>query len=397
MTLLVGAAAASTWGGGSGTLAVGALTLTGSAASSSWAGGTAPTIVGGASSSPGGLIVGGAVGRPRRYLIPGYERGGRPPTPATIIPTTWKELEKLQRAQPNTDTVAVVDNYELKPQDRTLLVDTSIGDVTIRLKPATDRFANAVAIVKVSRDFNNVFVVPAAGDSIGDALGLSWTDPFVAYVMRPDGTRHWWLEGIHDEVTQITPGSYVKVIVDKKGRVRLGFTSIEEGDITLHDITTLNVTTERHGLVPKLPGDPSLFFNGEGNYVAVAGSAERATATATTAAIADGATEDGVIAVAKTATMLSITVDRAARVIFYSSAAARTADAGRPLGTPATAGMGVLAEFSFAAPGTIECGPLPDLTNLDVSPTSDIYYAITNQSGSAGTIQVDVLYVPIET
>ena len=49
------------------------------------------------------------------------------------------------------------------------------------------------------------------------------------------------------------------------------YSSVVEDDILLTNVSTNNVTTERHGLVPVLPGNPSLFFNGEGNYTIPAG------------------------------------------------------------------------------------------------------------------------------
>lgn len=246
--------------------------LTALPAISTW-GGAAPAITGGASSSPGGLVVGGAIGRPARFRIPGYTRGQRVlSTPTQIAAHLQTEFEKLERAQPNTDTVAIVDDYEIGPFDRTILVDTSIGDVVIQLKPAKVRFALPLVIVKVSRDFNNVRVQAAAGDLINDALGLTWTEPFIAYSLHPDGTTHWWLEGFHEEVTPIAPGQIVKVIVNKRGRVIGSGGPITEHDIALVDVLTLNATIARHGFLPKLPGDASLFLDGMGAWTAPAGS-----------------------------------------------------------------------------------------------------------------------------
>jgi len=40
-----------------------------------------------------------------------------------------------------------------------------------------------------------------------------------------------------------------------------------EDDLSLRDVTDHNVTTQRHGFMPKLPGDPNRFFAGNGLWV----------------------------------------------------------------------------------------------------------------------------------
>lgn len=122
----------------------------------------------------------------------------------------------------------------------------------------------------------------------------------------------------------------------------------------------------------------------------------RTTVSIVTASLAAGATENGTVAVARGAELYTITADRACRVIFYSTAAARTADSGRALGVPAPPGEGISGEFSFAGPGTFYVDPTPVLKNLD-STTSDIYYAITNNSGGASVVTVTILFLPLET
>ncbi len=122
----------------------------------------------------------------------------------------------------------------------------------------------------------------------------------------------------------------------------------------------------------------------------------RANVTKTTASLANNATENSTVTLAKTSKLISIEADRAARVAFYSTSAARTADSGRAIGTPATPGTGVLAEFVLAAATPILASPSLDLVNGDVSPTTSIYYAITNISGSTHTVQIDLIHLALE-
>jgi hypothetical protein len=126
------------------------------------------------------------------------------------------------------------------------------------------------------------------------------------------------------------------------------------------------------------------------------GSSTRTVVTHTTGSLANLAVEDGVIAIAKGAFLYKIEVDAACWIRFYDSAAARTVDAGRSLGTPATPGIGTLAEYSFAGAGSLGGGPVPFLKNADGTPTTDIYYSITNRSGSTTAIQIDITYLPQE-
>jgi hypothetical protein len=119
-------------------------------------------------------------------------------------------------------------------------------------------------------------------------------------------------------------------------------------------------------------------------------------ATFTTASLASLATEYGSVMLAKGSELYSITVDRASWVRFYLTAAAALADSGRTLGTPATPASGISAEFSFASSGTLLCDPVPFVRNWDLVRNAAIYYSVVNRSGSAGTVQVDLTYLPIE-
>lgn len=123
----------------------------------------------------------------------------------------------------------------------------------------------------------------------------------------------------------------------------------------------------------------------------------RGTVTVTTASLADGATETGTVVLGKTGLVLEVTADRACWVRLYGTSAERTADASRDVADDPTNDAPVLAEFVFDASGlTIPCAPLAGFTNRDGTPASTIYYAITNQSGSASTVQVAFARLALE-
>jgi len=50
------------------------------------------------------------------------------------------------------------------------------------------------------------------------------------------------------------------------------FSSVIEDDISLSDVTANNVTIDRHGFAPKLPGFSNIYFDGSGNYSVPAGT-----------------------------------------------------------------------------------------------------------------------------
>jgi hypothetical protein len=126
-------------------------------------------------------------------------------------------------------------------------------------------------------------------------------------------------------------------------------------------------------------------------------SFSRATVTQTTASLADQATENSTVTLAKSGHLYQIITDRACRVVLYATSADRTADATRLVGTPATPGTGV--EFEYVATGavTVDLGPAVVYYNGDGSPATSIYYAITNTSGSTSTVQVQFVHLGLET
>lgn len=78
-----------------------------------------------------------------------------------------------------------------------------------------------------------------------------------------------------------------------------------------------------------------------------------------------------------------VTSDLAAWIVLYSSAAERTADAGRAYNTDPTPGSGVLFEAYVTAGGTVVATPGTTYMNNDVTLTEAIYAAVRDQAGVA--------------
>jgi hypothetical protein len=137
-----------------------------------------------------------------------------------------------------------------------------------------------------------VHVLPATGETIGVASELQWKTPYVAYSMHPDGIAQWWLEGFHEEVTEITPGAFPKVVVNRRGRVvssePLAYTDIPPlpydpvGAAQNAELRSRAYTDEQVAAVPAATSDAPMLYE-------PAGAANRAVSDArryTDAAIA---------------------------------------------------------------------------------------------------------------
>ena len=126
------------------------------------------------------------------------------------------------------------------------------------------------------------------------------------------------------------------------------------------------------------------------------GLQSRSTATGTTSSLADAAEADLDITGFKSYALLTITTDRAARVRLYVSAATRTADASRAEGVDPTSDAGLIAEVITTGADTVIISPGAYGFNLESSPTTTIPCRVTNKSGGASTVQVDLNILQLE-
>jgi len=128
----------------------------------------------------------------------------------------------------------------------------------------------------------------------------------------------------------------------------------------------------------------------------MAGLESRATATLTTGSLADGASSSTTITLGKTARILSIQLDRAARVTLYATTAIRDADVGRAVLVDPPNGT-YLEVVSTAAATYYMSGTASGLvSNMEGSPTTSIAINVYNLSGSSSTVTVTVVYLKLE-
>lgn len=125
--------------------------------------------------------------------------------------------------------------------------------------------------------------------------------------------------------------------------------------------------------------------------------AARQTLQKTTGSIAAGAAEDGTLDFSSRAVeLLILTSNKKCRVRFYTTSAARAADASRDRSTDPLAGKGVLGEFIFAVAATIPVSPPIFLYNADGTAANSIYYRIDNDESSSTTITLDLVHLDME-
>jgi hypothetical protein len=122
----------------------------------------------------------------------------------------------------------------------------------------------------------------------------------------------------------------------------------------------------------------------------------RAALSGTTASLANAATGNLQITGYKGYMLYKIQTSAAAWVRIYTDAASRSADSSRAEGTDPTPGSGVIAEVITTGAQTILISPGAIGFNNESSPTTAIELAVTNKSGSTGTITVTLTAVKLE-
>lgn len=117
-----------------------------------------------------------------------------------------------------------------------------------------------------------------------------------------------------------------------------------------------------------------------------------------TASITSGSTHNANAYMGNSGFLRKITVDKACRVRVYVSSAARTNDSARAYGTAPGNYIGLVMDYQFTGAGSINLTPCPIYSTADTTTYDklDLYFAITNRSGTTGTVSVTTEYSPLE-
>jgi hypothetical protein len=161
---------------------------------------------------------------------------------------------------------------------------------------------------------------------------------------------------------------------------------------TLNELTDVTITT---------PADGSLltYDSGSGQWIDAPAPdtfPSRTTITVTTASLAVNAVETGTVALPNGARLLKINPDRACRVRLYVSAAHRTADAARAIGTDVDIATDHGLLFEYVATATIDAYLTPVVDVFQGDGETAIFYSIENRSAGTSTVAVIFDYVRTE-
>lgn len=118
----------------------------------------------------------------------------------------------------------------------------------------------------------------------------------------------------------------------------------------------------------------------------------RTTDSNSTASLAVDASEDGVWALGKALHILQVGTDRASRVRLYTNEAKRNADAARAIGTDPTTNAGCLLDIVTTGVMILDLSPVV----LAYSEDGEVAYRVTNMSGGASTVAVDIVKYVLE-
>lgn len=160
------------------------------------------------------------------------------------------------------------------------------------------------------------------------------------------------------------------------------------------DLTDLGITDGTSGQV--------LTTNGAGvfTFTTVSGGGSglqtRTTPSGTTASLANNATGNLDITGFKSYALMAIQTDKAAWVRIYANAASRSADASRAQTTDPAPDAGVIAEVITTGAQTVLISPGAFGFNFEGTPTTTIPCAVTNLSGTTGTVAVTLSVLQLE-
>jgi hypothetical protein len=162
-------------------------------------------------------------------------------------------------------------------------------------------------------------------------------------------------------------------------------------------ILNLGITDGTAGQVLTTNGSGGFSFTTVTGGGGGTGLGSRVPSGGTTASLANNATGNITITGYKTYMMYRVNTNAAAWVRFYITDAARTADSSRSQGTDPSAGAGVIAEVITSGSETVILSPGVLGYNDDATPSTNIYVAVTNLSGSTRTITVTTTLLQLES
>ncbi len=166
-------------------------------------------------------------------------------------------------------------------------------------------------------------------------------------------------------------------------------------------VEDLPAASSYHGMFAHVHGTGGAYFAHSGAWVELqnaggGGLQTRQSPSTTTASLANNASGNIDIVGYKTYALLSIITNKAAWVRIYATTAAIAADASRSQSTDPAPDAGVIAEVITAGAETVLVSPGVIGYNMESTPTTSVPCAVTNLSGSTGTVFVSLNLLQLE-
>jgi hypothetical protein len=137
-------------------------------------------------------------------------------------------------------------------------------------------------------------------------------------------------------------------------------------------------------------------YSGTSGFSGLNNLTARTTSSATTGSINNNISADLNITGFKGYALYAVATNVAARVIIYTNASARTADASRAEGVDPSSTSGVISEVITTGNQTVYIIPALIGFNLESPTTTNIPVAVTNKSGGATAVTVTLTLVQLE-
>jgi hypothetical protein len=109
-------------------------------------------------------------------------------------------------------------------------------------------------------DFSAIASIPTPVTALGGVTGAADTVPYFTGLSTM-------------ALAALTPYARTVLACASAAALKTVIGAIVEADMSLSDVTTLNVATTRHGFAPKLPNDATKYLDGTGNYTVPVASA----------------------------------------------------------------------------------------------------------------------------
>ena len=258
------------------------------------------------------------------------------------------------------------------------------------------------AMTKTNENFTEVYtlindiVVPTVPTELTD-LGIA--DGTVGQLLQADGdgTFSFTTFVASNPYTDASVNTHLNTATGSAGEV-LSWTG-SDYDWVAQTVAYTDASVNTHLNTGAASAGEVLSWTGSDyDWIAAGGSGlqTRGSPSQTTASLANNTAGNLNITGYKTYALLSIITNKAAWIRIYVSDAARTADASRSEGTDPAPDAGVIAEVITTGAQTVLVSPGVIGYNHESPVTTTIPCAVTNKSGSTGTVLVSLELVQLE-